>query len=55
MSGRLLTRAGEIPLRRDDAEVYRRRDAALAAMRERRIPPSPAVRAQDYAPRGRTR
>jgi hypothetical protein len=41
--------------RRDDAEIFRRRDAALATMRERRIPPSPNVRAQDYAPRGRTR
>jgi hypothetical protein len=41
--------------RRDDAEVYRRRDAALARMRERQIAPSPDVRAQDYAPRGRTR
>ena len=41
--------------RADDAEIYRRRDAALATMRERRIPPSAAVRAQDYAPRGRTR
>jgi hypothetical protein len=41
--------------RRDDAEVYRRRDAAIARMRERRIAPSPDVRAQDYAPRGRSR
>lgn len=41
--------------RRDDAEIYRRRDAALATMRERRITPSRAVRAQDYAPNRRSR
>jgi hypothetical protein len=45
--------------RRDDAEIFRRRDAALATMRERRIPVTPNVRAQDYAPqasaRGRSR
>jgi hypothetical protein len=41
--------------RRDDAEIYRRRDSAFATMRERRIAPSPDVRAQDYAPHGRSR
>jgi hypothetical protein len=41
--------------RSDDAELYRRRDAALARMRERRIPASPPVRAQDYAPQAPTR
>jgi hypothetical protein len=37
--------------RADDAEIFRRRDAALARMRQRGIPLTPAVRAQDYAPR----
>jgi hypothetical protein len=36
--------------RRDDVELYRRRDAAFARMRERGIVASPSVRAQDYAP-----
>jgi hypothetical protein len=36
--------------RRDDAEVYRRRDEAFARMRERRIPRTAAVQARDYAP-----
>jgi hypothetical protein len=36
--------------RRDDVELYRRRDAAFARMRERGIAASPSVRAQDYAP-----
>lgn len=41
--------------RSDDAEIFRRRDAALATLRDRRITPSPQVRAQDYAPPGRAR
>jgi hypothetical protein len=36
--------------RRDDAELYRRRDAALGRMRERGVPPSPPARVRDYAP-----
>ena len=39
--------------RRDDAEMYRHRDAAFSRMRERKAAPSPAVRAQEYAPRER--
>jgi hypothetical protein len=35
--------------RRDDAEIYRRRDAAIGRMRERGIPASPPPRARDYA------
>lgn len=37
--------------RRDDREVYQRKDAAFARLRDRGITPSPAVRARQYAPR----
>jgi hypothetical protein len=39
--------------RRDDAEIYRRRDAAFVRLRERGLAGSRPVRAQDYAPRNR--